>query len=186
MVDPLKKRLPIRYKLHSKWVKKMWNYTRNESRRCETTLETSGEDVKLHSKRVKKMWNYTRNEWRICETTLEKSLEDVKLHSKRVEKMRKLHSKRVKKMWNYTRKEWRRLQGLQMDSKNNWNKDGRFWRSCRYLKGTSFPLVSSVFLHLPHSFRVYFYIFSTRFECIFTSSPLVSSVFLHLLHSFRV
>ncbi len=37
-----------------------------------------------------------------------------------------------------------------------------------------------------HSFRVYFHIFSTRFECIFTSSPLVSSVFLRLLHSFRV
>jgi hypothetical protein len=31
------------------------NYTRNEWRRCETTLETSGEDVKLHSKRVGKM-----------------------------------------------------------------------------------------------------------------------------------
>jgi hypothetical protein len=29
------------------------NYTRNESRRCKTRLETSGEDV-----------NYTRNEWR--------------------------------------------------------------------------------------------------------------------------
>jgi hypothetical protein len=28
-----------------------------------------------------------------------------------------------------------------------------------------FPLVSGVFLHLLHSFRVYFYIFSTRFEC---------------------
>ncbi len=28
-----------------------------------------------------------------------------------------------------------------------------------------------------HSFRVYFYIFSTRFECTFTSSPLVWSVF---------
>jgi hypothetical protein len=31
------------------------NYTRNEWRRCKTTLETSGEDVKLHSKRVEKM-----------------------------------------------------------------------------------------------------------------------------------
>jgi hypothetical protein len=30
-------------------------YTRNEWRRCKTTLETSGEDVKLHSKRVEKM-----------------------------------------------------------------------------------------------------------------------------------
>ncbi len=29
-----------------------------------------------------------------------------------------------------------------------------------------------------HSFRVYFHIFSTRLECIFTSSPLVSSVVL--------
>ncbi len=28
------------------------NYTRNEWKRCKTTLETSGEDVKTHSKRV--------------------------------------------------------------------------------------------------------------------------------------
>ncbi len=41
---------------------------------------------------------------------------------------------------------------------------------------TSSPLVSSVFLHLLNSFRVYFYIFSTRFECSITSSQLVSSV----------
>jgi hypothetical protein len=39
---------------------------------------------------------------------------------------------------------------------------------------------------LLHSFRVYFSIFPTRFECIFPSSPLVSSVFFHLPHSFRV
>jgi hypothetical protein len=32
---------------------------------------------------------------------------------------------------------------------------------------TSSPLVSSVVSHLPPSFRVCFYIFSTRFECIF-------------------
>ncbi len=37
-----------------------------------------------------------------------------------------------------------------------------------------------------HSFRVCFYIFSTRLECISTSSPLVSSVVSHLPHSFRV
>jgi hypothetical protein len=73
----------------------MWNYTQNEWRRCETTLKTSGEDVKLHSKRVEKMWNYTRNEWRRRENTLKTSGEDVKLHSKRVEKM-----------WNYTRNDW--------------------------------------------------------------------------------
>ncbi len=41
-------------------------YTRNEWRRCENALETSGEDLK---------------------TTLETSGEDVKMHSKRVEKM---------------------------------------------------------------------------------------------------
>ncbi len=39
---------------------------------------------------------------------------------------------------------------------------------------------------LLHSFRVYFYIFSTRLECIFTSSPPVWSVFLHLPHPFGV
>ncbi len=39
-------------KLHSKRVEKMRNYAPNEWRRCETTLERSGEDVKLHSKRV--------------------------------------------------------------------------------------------------------------------------------------
>ena len=32
---------------------------------------------------------------------------------------------------------------------------------------TCSPLVSSVFFELPHSFRVYFPNFSTRFECIF-------------------
>ena len=53
-------------KIHSKRVEKMGNYTPNEWGRCETSLETSGEDVK---------------------TTLETSGEDVKLHSKRVEKM---------------------------------------------------------------------------------------------------
>ncbi len=44
---------------------------------------------------------------------------------------------------------------------------------CGFISST---LASSVFSHLPHSFRVYFHIFPTRFECIFTSSPLVSSV----------
>ena len=37
--------------------------------------------------------------------------------------------------------------------------------------------VGVIFLHLLHSFRVCFDIFSTRFECVFISSPLVSSVF---------
>jgi hypothetical protein len=36
-------------------IHKAEKHTRNEWGRCETTLETSGEDVKLHSKRVEKM-----------------------------------------------------------------------------------------------------------------------------------
>ncbi len=52
------------------------NNTRNEWRRCKTTLETSWKDVKLHSKRVGKMGHYTRNEWRRCKATLETSGED--------------------------------------------------------------------------------------------------------------
>ena len=64
-------------KLHSNRVEKMYNYTRNEWRRCETTLETSGEDVKITLE--------TSGE--DFKTTLEASAEDVKLHSKRVEKM---------------------------------------------------------------------------------------------------
>ncbi len=43
---------------------------------------------------------------------------------------------------------------------------------------TSSPLVSSVDLHLPHSFLVWICISSTRFECSFKSSPLVASVIL--------
>ncbi len=46
---------------------KLTKYTRNECRRCETTLQTSGEDL---------------------QNTLETSGEDVKLHSKRVGKFK--------------------------------------------------------------------------------------------------
>jgi hypothetical protein len=53
-----------------------------------------------------------------------------------------------------------------------------FSHSFRVCVSTFSTLVSSLFPHLPHSFRVYFYIFSTFFECISTSSPLVSSVVL--------
>jgi hypothetical protein len=46
---------------------------------------------------------------------------------------------------------------------------------------TSSPLVSSVVYHLLHSFRVYFLIFSTRFECRLSSSSLVLSAFSNLI-----
>ncbi len=60
------------------------NYTRNEWRRCETTLETSWENV-----------NRTRFEWRRSKTTLVSSGEHQKQHSFRGEKIK-----------NYTRFEW--------------------------------------------------------------------------------
>ncbi len=111
-------------------------------------------------------------------TTLETSGKDVKIHSKR-----------VGKMWKYTRNEWRRwcqvnrveLLNLisqhmkneeQRESLNKITNDQNF--DFNKVKTT---LVSIVFLHLLHSFRVYFFIFSTHFECILISSPLVSSVF---------
>ncbi len=159
--------------LHSKRVEKMWNYTRNEWRRCETTLETSGEDGKLHSKRV-----YNLSCLAVCpasraclmvikffkdfdifrpKTTLETSGEDAKLHSKRVCFHREYAS--------VPREE------------NNW------------------PTVCSH--DRTETSRVWVGIFSTRFEFIFKFSPLVSSVFftcltlvssvfLRFLHSFRV
>ncbi len=42
-------------KIHSKRVRKMIKYTRNEWRRCQITLESSEKDVKIHSKRVRKI-----------------------------------------------------------------------------------------------------------------------------------
>ncbi len=51
---------------------------------------------------------------------------------------------------------------------------------------TCSPLVSSVFILIPHSFRVYLYLFPTRLEFIYTCSPLVSSLFILVPHSFRV
>jgi hypothetical protein len=102
----------------SSWNKDFVNYTRNEWRRCKTTLETSGEDAKLHSKRLGKGHNYTRNEWRRCKTTLGTSGEDATLTRNEWERGitalgtsgedATLHSKRVGKGHNYTRNEWER------------------------------------------------------------------------------
>jgi hypothetical protein len=125
-------------KLHPKRVEKMWNYSRNEWWRCETTPETSGEDVKLHSKREENMWNYSRNECRRCDTTLETSGEDVILHSKRVENWPIISTSKV----------W--LSSLS-------------WYDCCISTSftlvssvvfTSYQLVSSVVSHLLHSFGV--------------------------------
>jgi hypothetical protein len=102
---------------------------------------------------------YTPNEWKRLKTTLETSGEDSKLHSKRVEKIE-----------TYTRFEC---------------------GSCRFrnLPRMCFLLIPPPQLRRKiegndqtekckiHSFRVYFRIFFTLFECSFTSSPPVLSVF---------
>ncbi len=46
------------------------NYTRNEWRRCKTTLETSGEDAKLHSKRVEKTDDLVKSNMMSCDPHL--------------------------------------------------------------------------------------------------------------------
>ncbi len=192
--------------LHSKRVGKMWNYTRNERRRCKTTIETGGEDVTLHSKRVEKAKTTPEtsgedvklhsNEWRRCKTTLETSGEDdkttletsgedVKIHSFRVYFFMPTSGPRVVCCINWSqmkiplyvllkiRRRWgarayRRLYG----TVGYWMVEFYTRFECSF---TSSPLFSSVVSHLLHSFRVYFHIFSNRFEC--------SS---HLPHSFRV
>jgi hypothetical protein len=111
-----------------KWVEtvRRSNYTRNEWRRCQTTLETSGEDL-----------NYSRNEWRRCKTTLETSGEDL---------------------WFREKSDDHSLVMILVGNKNDLvaSVDGIF--STRFeWNFTSFPLVSSVVSHLPHSFRVWFY-----------------------------
>ncbi len=69
----LRTRFPSRFtRTHAR----PWDTKTKDIHSSETTLETSGEDLKLHSKRAEKMWNYTRNEWRRCENTLETSGED--------------------------------------------------------------------------------------------------------------
>ncbi len=104
-------------KLHSKRVEKMLNHTRNEWRRCQTTLRTSGEDVSgtpclilmAHWLSWRDLsWseevNYTRFGWRRCKThsfrlenmqnTLVSSGEDVK-HTRFEWRRCKTHSFRV-------------------------------------------------------------------------------------------
>ncbi len=98
--------------------------------------------LKLHSKRVEKIQNPTRNEWRRLKNTLETSGKDPKIHSKRVEKIQ-----------NYTRNE---LIGLPVQVQNLFFLLGLLVSLGRPKPqwATSSPLVSSVILQLPHSFRV--------------------------------
>jgi hypothetical protein len=104
----------------------------------------------------------------------------------------KLHSKRVGKIQNHTPNEWERFKITLQTSVFFRGKVERLCFSCLWEMTPDAEIVNTEFhkaiikLDLPHSFRVWFHIFPTRFECIFTSSPLISSVVSHLPHSFRV
>jgi hypothetical protein len=138
-----------------------------------TTLKTSGKDSNNTPKTsVKNFWvtyinricpkgypqmlfNYTRNEWKRLEFCgILKLFEDLCLERDRVRSSSPLETSVKDVEWAIDTAQSRLFMIF-------------FTRfECSF---TSSPLVSSVFLHLPHSFRVYFYIFSTRFECSFSS-----------------
>jgi hypothetical protein len=96
-------------KLHSKRVEKMQNYTRNWWRRCETTLQTTGEDsfdrFFESAKNFINPYNKQSKLQLLSKTTLETGGKDREIHSKRVEKIMftletsgnggQIHSKRV-------------------------------------------------------------------------------------------
>ncbi len=100
------KRVEKMAQIHSKRVEKVSKYTRNERRRCQNTLETSGEDVKIHSKRVGKMYFLTTavslntEDWF---NTLSTIILLIQSNNQWQSNTLKLHSKRVEKMQNYTR-----------------------------------------------------------------------------------
>jgi hypothetical protein len=145
------------------------NYTRNECRKWKNTLETSVKEFKPHSKRVWKMEKYTRTE---CK----------KSHAAGVSLVSPVSFLKAKPKTAI----FLLVTVLNMFSTIVFTNISLPGRTTTTLVVGTFPLVSSVFFNLPHSFRVYFYIFLTRFECIFQSSSPVPSVFFNLPHSFRV
>jgi hypothetical protein len=151
----------------------MKKYTRKEWRRWKSTLETSGEDEKVHSKRVEKMKKYTRNEW-----INQKKYTRSEWRTGNIAKALQVFEVMCSEPFSYKPDliVYNSLldgcaRSKQIDTMRVWKIYTRF--ECIF---QSFPLVSSIFFDLLHSFRVYFLIFSTRSECIFWSSPLVSSV----------
>ncbi len=97
-------------KLHSKRVEKMRIYTRNEWRRCKTTLVTSGEDQTWVEAQKLNIASLASNLEAKSKTDLQSKIDtsssDISTALGILEG-EKLHSKRVGKMWNYTRNEWR-------------------------------------------------------------------------------
>ncbi len=75
------------------------NYTRNEWKRCESTLE-----------RVRKMSKYTRNEWRRCENYTRNEWKRCENYTRNELKRCESTLERVRKMSKYTRNEWRRCE----------------------------------------------------------------------------
>jgi hypothetical protein len=139
----------IERKIHSKRVGKKGNYTRNEWGRRETTLKTSGEDLKLHSQRVRKMFvsgiklqigveNYVL----ACLCIYKEESQSIQvinlLHWFRVYFLDLLHSFRV--FFKV-----RQIAGLQLKT---------FSPVIVKLRVQSSPLISSVVIRLLHSFRV--------------------------------
>ncbi len=133
----------------------MPNCTRNERRRCQTTLETSGEDAKLHSKRVEKTLYLSAQ---TIDATPDAGVKaDMQYFDRFFEKLSSplvssviidlLHSFRVYFGRYYQKEHWG-------------NEDIQVSRG-----SASSPPVSSVALHLLHPFRVWLCIFSTRLEC---------------------
>ncbi len=157
----------------------MQNYTRNERRRWKKSLETSGKGhpwfahwntlarlpkpSHLVDSKIKKL--------KICVNTLETSGEDYKSHSKRVVKIQ--IPTRFECIFPLPISECSQCLFWWSEAipQERWNPVSAYLkvraRDPFEYRGLSSPLVSSVFLHLLYSLRVYFSIFLTRFECKF-------------------
>jgi hypothetical protein len=178
----------------SRW---FWNrllkYTRNEWRKCETTLQTSGEDVwpSLLSSGV--FVGPPPIKLNSSKSTLETSGEDEKLHSKRVKKIMKpapfvfgvsseLPINAIKEAsisWprgpeNYTPNEWRRCENY---TRNEWRRLKNYtrneWGRRRPLLLSLVSLCFRTFSTLLGSSSLFF---TLVLSVVFTSSQLVSSV----------
>ncbi len=107
-----------------------------------------------HSKRVEKIENYTRNEWRRWYFSPSSNSTSFLTNLKE-----KLSSEKMK-----TVNKWHQM-GEELKEYLDEQRSKHIFSTRLECIFTSFPLVPSVFLHLFTSFRVYFYVVSTRCEC---------------------
>ncbi len=188
-------------------MEKTIKHTRNELRRRQNTLKTSGEDVPCHQN-----WALFF-QWLVFLFWL--CLIVKRQKSTYVEPPWKLHSKRVEKIWNHTRNEWRSCKiiletsvmkfhfsnlffsrfsvslgeatykffDFSTFSKNFWSFTTYFFLFSQFLELWIFcwtsasRRASSRPLRSSSRWSFDLYEFSTRLECSFISFPLVSSVF---------